>query len=561
MNHAPPALRVDRARLAHARPGDRERLARAFDCASPAATGVPEHGLLLIPQIRIERPLSNGVEGFAGELIDRIRAAKVIAGKGGGADAAVYFADEIALETAIVRAWLTGARLPEAMRTAMPLSDTPVVRWRRHLLSDHRKAPHLVAALVEQGIAAAWLARFADEELAALAMGLAKAYGASSHLTPAMTPADSTAPERRSGRPGSAAAPAAVREVIAIAKAAPLRPGARLFLAVALLAARRPALVATQAFETALAELQPDRVTPPKDYAVTKRRSVLPPPAAEHPLEEVPPLLAAQPSRTARGPAPRRALRTGTTQLPALRAMPIASAPSTGSGAPQTFDSVVPLPGEMQATASAHAGLFFLLNVFLALGLYGDFTDPGRRLRGLSPFELLLLLGRRWIGPDFDADPVAPMLRTLAGLAPRARIGSSFEAPAWQVPADWLAPWPRTRPRIRRGRFGKSHWHAAGFTIADRWRIARSPAWLRRRWVACCARYIEARLMRALGLADKGESVAELIARPGAIRIDGERVEIAFALDGHSLRIRLAGLDRDPGWIPAAGRSIRFRFT
>jgi hypothetical protein len=52
-----------------------------------------------------------------------------------------------------------------------------------------------------------------------------------------------------------------------------------------------------------------------------------------------------------------------------------------------------------------------------------------------------------------------------------------------------------------------------------------------------------------------------LIALPGEIRIDPEHVEVSFALDTHPLAIRFAGLDRDPGWIPAAGRSVGFDFA
>jgi hypothetical protein len=37
-------------------------------------------------------------------------------------------------------------------------------------------------------------------------------------------------------------------------------------------------------------------------------------------------------------------------------------------------------------------------------------------------------------------------------------------------------------------------------------------------------------------------------------------LEVGFSLETYPLEIRLAGLDRDPGWIPAAGRTVRFRF-
>ena len=55
--------------------------------------------------------------------------------------------------------------------------------------------------------------------------------------------------------------------------------------------------------------------------------------------------------------------------------------------------------------------------------------------------------------------------------------------------------------------------------------------------------------------------MATLIERRGSIQVESDRVEILFALDAHPLAIRLAGLDRDPGWIPAAARNVGFRFA
>jgi len=37
-------------------------------------------------------------------------------------------------------------------------------------------------------------------------------------------------------------------------------------------------------------------------------------------------------------------------------------------------------------------------------------------------------------------------------------------------------------------------------------------------------------------------------------------LDLFFELSEHPLEIRLAGLDRDPGWVPAAGRFVRFHY-
>ena len=67
--------------------------------------------------------------------------------------------------------------------------------------------------------------------------------------------------------------------------------------------------------------------------------------------------------------------------------------------------------------------------------------------------------------------------------------------------------------------------------------------------------------MLALGAKDATAAIATVLQLPGAITVDPERVDLEFALNQLPLAVRLAGLDRDPGWIPAAGRSIRFHFT
>ena len=37
-------------------------------------------------------------------------------------------------------------------------------------------------------------------------------------------------------------------------------------------------------------------------------------------------------------------------------------------------------------------------------------------------------------------------------------------------------------------------------------------------------------------------------------------VDVYYSLQTYPTEIRLAGLDRDPGWIPAAGRYVAYHF-
>jgi hypothetical protein len=76
-------------------------------------------------------------------------------------------------------------------------------------------------------------------------------------------------------------------------------------------------------------------------------------------------------------------------------------------------------------------------------------------------------------------------------------------------------------------------------------------------WLDWIAPYIHARLVRALG---SDELVTRLCAGRATIRATAVHLDVSFSLSEHPLEIRCAGLDRDPGWVPAAGRFIRFHY-
>jgi hypothetical protein len=42
--------------------------------------------------------------------------------------------------------------------------------------------------------------------------------------------------------------------------------------------------------------------------------------------------------------------------------------------------------------------------------------------------------------------------------------------------------------------------------------------------------------------------------------VTDDRVAVLFRLAEHPIELRMAGLDRDPGWVPAAGRHIVFHY-
>jgi hypothetical protein len=163
------------------------------------------------------------------------------------------------------------------------------------------------------------------------------------------------------------------------------------------------------------------------------------------------------------------------------------------------------------AVATAYGGIFYLLNAWLAMGLYGDFTAPRAPNLVLSPWDLAALVGRAWFGDELVADPI---WKTLADLA--------FRDPDVDPDRDQVLP---------------------------------------ERWLDAHLLVLTARLQSALG-ADGEAGIPSIVCRHRArIEITASAVGVHLALSELPLELRVAGLDRDPGWIPAAGRSVSFHFA
>jgi hypothetical protein len=235
------------------------------------------------------------------------------------------------------------------------------------------------------------------------------------------------------------------------------------------------------------------------------------------------------------------------------------------------------------------------VNLGLFLGLYGDFTGSERGL-ALDPWDFVALVGAELLGARAPRDPAWGLLADLAGRERDAPPGRGFRAPrAWRLPRDWLAPfgpggppwrWSAEGPRLRIR-------HPGGFAVVDVTRRGPARGQLDRelrpysefapprlvaapahsvtprnplgaapgvaRWTAWVTAYARARL--ALGLGVRGRELPRvMLRRPALVTTSSARVDVAFQLDDLPLPIRLAGLDRDPGWMPAAGRSVHFVF-
>lgn len=79
-------------------------------------------------------------------------------------------------------------------------------------------------------------------------------------------------------------------------------------------------------------------------------------------------------------------------------------------------------------------------------------------------------------------------------------------------------------------------------------------------WTAWLLPYVQARLRAAMA-GNVPRAPGPLLCRqPARILITPAHLHVTFALETLPIQVRLSGLDRDPGWIPAAGRAVTFAF-
>jgi hypothetical protein len=81
-----------------------------------------------------------------------------------------------------------------------------------------------------------------------------------------------------------------------------------------------------------------------------------------------------------------------------------------------------------------------------------------------------------------------------------------------------------------------------------------------RRWTRRLSAYAAARIQVAMGDPDRDHAVNSLLRRHAKVFQTEAHVDVSMPLFSLPIEIRLAGLDRDPGWIPPAGRFVSFHF-
>ena len=322
------------------------------------------------------------------------------------------------------------------------------------------------------------------------------------------------------------------------------------------------------------------------------KRAPWPGPVSRGPVRAVDPARAGLTGRAVRshGSADGRAWQTE--DDPQAGRPPAAAAGRAGAPAPGTPEGTESDTANMRREASAGtpawaddgiatglASMLLLVNFVVWLD---DRADPPWPVG----WALVELLGRYLLGDrlaDFAGDPLWDVLAHLDGRRP-GTVPATGIGPAdpIRLPRAWLERWPPPTPAYvalqHRDRLVIRH-PQAGFVAAD----VPCPAgafdevrgaeatWLGdvavapgdpaepetpgpgRRFDEAVGAFVSW-LLRSRGIA------ASALAARGRVLITGTHVDVMLSLQHIDLAVRVAGLDRDPGWVPQLGRIVLFHF-
>ena len=273
-----------------------------------------------------------------------------------------------------------------------------------------------------------------------------------------------------------------------------------------------------------------------------------------------------------------------------------------------------PFRGECFETALG--GVLYLVTALGALEA-GKAFDPRWQPAGLlGPWGVLDLVARALLGDAFEEHADDPLWRALAELrgeveppavaAVRSPRGSPLAAwdalPAYRAPRSWSMTlesgdldfrWAASRRRLwlwsragylvasvpRRGRRpgGQAAEEAAAFLeradavlrrgrladvpLAPTGAIARHDPTQAVGWAAAVAPALRRRLLLAVGGRTRAtDPVLRLLRLRARLYLTSSHVDLVADLGQVWMPARLAGLDRDPGWLPDYGRVVLFHF-
>lgn len=232
-------------------------------------------------------------------------------------------------------------------------------------------------------------------------------------------------------------------------------------------------------------------------------------------------------------------------------------------------------------------GVFYLLNLGLYLHLYRDFTESLETEIDVHIWDFVALLGLEFLGGKIKNDAVWKLLERLAGRENDDEFGQDFNAPdEWRISPAWLETFPTRRKWL----WMKTEKrliirHPDEFNIVDIQLAADFQSQLENEleiyqknisevaesdakdfspsasWLKNLAEYLQRRLLQALNLKTRKEIRRILFERKAKVAAGATHLDITFSLADLPIEVRLSGLDRNPAWIPAAGKFVNFHFV
>jgi hypothetical protein len=232
-----------------------------------------------------------------------------------------------------------------------------------------------------------------------------------------------------------------------------------------------------------------------------------------------------------------------------------------------------------------YGGIFFLLNVALHLNLYRDFTESGEAEIELNIWDFIALAAEYFLGERCQNDSVWQLFHKLSGRE-NVQMNSLIFKKDWRMPSDWLKTFKTNEPFLwTTNRKNLLIYHPAGFCVFDCLKESDIETQLKNElgffgvtisdvlktdsveykkpqtWFKRLCKFMQVRLIQALSLESKAQINEILFKRTAQITVSATHLDVYFRLADLPIEVRMSGVDRNPGWIPAAGKFVNFHFV
>jgi len=402
--------------------------------------------------------------------------------------------------------------------------------------------PVALEYVVRKGVLVEFVSRLSDEEVLEIIERVVQMFGvtrirrikATDFFSLDVAPEVPHVAEARSEMPW--------RDVVPESESPRLRPVQQLFVGIVLMVQRAPARVRTASFareveqwiqEQSIVEVpveaapemvvdeltEIDSINPPENLAPIRENPIAadlmvpkPAPIPEGSLESV--VKKPEPIKIANAifhyeePAvtPEVATVVPVTQIDPIIETPLPPEPVVPRTAREPLNDIT-IETEL-------GGLFYLINLAIFMEIYSDFTSPAEKFHDdLSIWDFVMIVGREINGERDLDDPIWTGLQDFQDSQDKNLVDP--ENPV----------------------------------------ILSKPTWL-----TDLLPHLKARLILALGIGTEDSLANILLHHHAKVIITPTHLDVFFSLNDHPIEIRLSGLDRNPGWVPAAGRFIAFHY-